>query len=84
MVYRPGRLQQVPDALSRRPYEAEQSENQDWDEWPLIGNEIFNEDMPVRSVGTRAQPHGIRRHDRQNAPPVDIGQSDDTERCWQL
>ena len=79
VVYKPGRLQQVPDALSRRSYDQEQAESRDWDEWPLIGNEIFNKDKPVRAVGTRAHPHGVGKPDRQEATPMDVGGSDDAE-----
>ena len=79
VVYKPGRLQQVPDALSRRSYDQDQSESRDWDEWPLIGNEIFNEDKQARMVGTRRHPDGIRKHDGQSTPPITEGQSDDAE-----
>ena len=55
------------------------SESRDWDEWPLIGNEIFNEDREARMVGTRKYPHGVGQHDRQITPPINVGQSDDAE-----
>ena len=58
IMYRPGKTQQVPDALSRREYISHSDESPDWSELPPVGNEVFGKQRVA--VATRNSPQGFR------------------------